>query len=228
MTSGPSAPLRPVASHTPLPAVLLLGLALGLVIGLGLSRATSIAPSAAPPGASASPPATTPETWVTGASVAPDLMQAYYAIRETSAGLAPVVCTTDTGLACQGVPAHPVLDLADATPTSPKIPNPDELWPELVPVHLAQTGGAVNVLLIDDLSPALYSQADIQVAGQGEPWHARGSVSPVSVNGAVAVMDLGRLVVGRYVVLIRQIFAVPPDPHGLVENWKAIGIEVNR
>jgi len=39
-------------------------------------------------------------------------------------------------------------------------------------------------------------------------------------------MDLGRLVGGTYVVLIHQVFSVPPDPNGLVQSWKAIGVEV--
>jgi hypothetical protein len=52
-------------------------------------------------------------------------------------------------------------------------------------------------------------------------------VTPVSVNGAVAVMDLGFLGVGRYVVLIRSVYSVPPDRYGLVEAWKAIGVEVD-
>ena len=228
MTNGSTAPLRPTGLRPPLLPVLLLGLTLGLAIGLGLGRASSSAPRATtPPVAGASPSATTSGAWVTGATVAPDLLQAYYTTRVTSSGLAPVVCTTDAGLACQGVPAHRILDLVNGTPASPLIPSPDELWPQLGPAHLMQTGGTVNVLLIDDLSPALYSQVDIQVAGQGEPWHAGGFVTPISVNGAVVVMDLRLLVVGRYVLLIRQILAVPPDPHGLVESWKAIGIEVD-
>ena len=228
MTSGSSAPLRPVGARPPLLPVLLLGLGLGLLVGLGLDRATSVAPAAtAAPVAGASPSATTPGAWVNGASVAPELMQAYYATRVTSAGLAPVLCATDPVLACQGVPAHRVLDLANAVPASPQIPSPDELWPQLGSVHLTQTSGLVHVLLIDDLSPALYSQADVQLAGRGEPWHDGGSVSLVSVNGAVVVMDLGSLGVGQFVVLIRQVFAVPPDRHGLVESWKAIGIEVD-
>ena len=38
---------------------------------------------------------------------------------------------------------------------------------------------------------------------------------------------LGFLGVGRYVVLIRSVYSVPPDRYGLVEAWKAIGIVVD-
>lgn len=227
MTNGSSVHLHPVGGRSPALPVALLGVAVGVLLGLGLGRATSIAPVATTtPGPAASPPATTPGAWITNASVAPDLMQAYYATRVTSAGLAPVLCTTDSGLACQGVPAQIVLDLANATPAPGQIPSPDDLWPRLGPAHLAQAGGRVHAILIDDLSPALYSQVVVQAAGPGQSWTAK-TLTPISVNGAVVVMDLGRLGVGRYMVLIRQVFSVPPDPHGLVESWKAIGVEVD-
>ncbi len=65
--------------------------------------------------------------------------------------------------------------------------------------------------------------------GTGQVWADGGSfVSPVSVNGAVAFMDLGSLPVGRYVVLVRSVFSVPPDRCGLVETWKTVGLEVDR
>jgi hypothetical protein len=228
VTNGSSVPLRPVGFRPPLLPVLLLGLALGIVIGLGVGRATSVAPAstATPRAAGSSPSATARGAWVTGASVAPDLMQAYYATRETSAGLAPVVCTTDQGLACQGVPARLVADVESKMPASPQIPGPSDLWPALGPAHLAQAGGGVHAILIDDLSPALYSEVVLQVARAGQSWTGT-TVTPVNVNGAVVVVDLGRLAVGQYVVLIRQVLSVPPDPHGLVETWSAIGIEVD-
>lgn len=229
MTNGSPVHLHPVGGRSPALPVALLGVVVGILLGLGLGRATSIAPAATTtPGLAASPPATTPGAWITNASVAPDLMQAYYATRVTSAGLAPVLCTTDSGLACQGVPAHVVLDLENATPAPGQIPSPEDLWPQLRPAHLAQAGGRVHAILIDDLSPAVYSQVIVQVLGQGQTWtNGDTSVTPVSVNGAVVVMDLQMLGVGRYVVLIRQVFSVPPDPHGLVESWKAIGVEVD-
>lgn len=226
MTNGSSVHPGPVGSGPPLLRVLLVGLALGLLIGLSLGHATSVtqAPTTSP-AAGASPSATTP-TWVTNGSVAEDLMQAYYATRVTSAGVAPVVCTTDNGLVCQGVPAYSVAYLQNGTPASPQIPGPGELWLQLGPVHLAQVGGTVHAMLIDDLSPALYSQVDI--LGPGEPWTATAPATSVSVNGAVVVMDLGRLGAGQYVVLIRQVFSVPPDRQGLIESWKSIGIEVDK
>jgi hypothetical protein len=228
VTDDSPAPLRSVGLRSPLLPVLLLGLALGLLIGLGLGHATSVPQVPHPTTGSAvgtSPSAGTP-AWVTNASVAPDLMQAYYATRMTSAGIAPVVCTADDVLSCQGVPAYRVASFENGTPASPQIPGPGELWPQLGPAHLAHSGGAVHALLIDDLNPALYSQADI--LGPGEPWTGGAPVTSVSVNGAVVVMDLGRLAAGQYVVLIREIFSVPPDRQGLVESWKAIGIEVDR
>ncbi len=59
-----------------------------------------------------------------------------------------------------------------------------------------------------------------------QTWQPGPQVTSVSVNGAVVAMDLGNLAVGQYVVLIRQVFSLPPDPRGLVETWKALGIEV--
>jgi hypothetical protein len=226
VTSGSPAPLRSVGVRAPLLPGLLLGLALGLIVGLGLGHATSVTPApTASPAAGASPSATT-SAWVTNASVAPGLLQAYYATRVTSAGVAPVVCTADPGLVCQGVPAYSVAYVENGTPASPQIPGPAELWTQLGPAHLARAAGAVHAFLIDDLSPALYSQVDI--LGPGEPWTDNAPVTSVSVNGAVVAMDLGRLGAGQYVVLIRQVFSVPPDRQGLVEHWKAIGLEVDR
>ena len=179
-----------------------------------------------PPGAGASPSAAPADVWVTGGSVAPGWMQAYYATRSTPAGLAPVACQADAGLACLAVSARMVADLESTTPALPQIPGPDALWPQLAPAHLGRPGATVHVILIDDLSPALSSHADVQVALPGPDLAARPQVTSVSVNGAVVAMDLGNLAVGRYVVLIRQVFSLPPDPHGLVETWKALAIEV--
>lgn len=227
VTNGSSVHPGPLGSRSPLLPILLVGLALGIAIGLGLGRAPTAppAPTAAASASGAPPSATPSRAVVAGASVA-DLMQAYYATRETSAGLEPVVCTTETRLACQGVPARMILNVEGANPTLPPIPGPDELWPQLGPVRLTHVGGGVDTILMDDLSPALGSQVVVQMAGPGQSWSGT-TLTPVLANGAVAIVDLGSMAPGRYVLLIRQVLAVPPDPQGLVESWKAIGIEVD-
>lgn len=209
--------------------ILLVGVVVGVVIGLGLAQVAPVAPRATATGAvDATSLRPNPSSWITDASVAPELMQAYYSTRETSAGLAPVVCTTVYGLACQGVPAHEFTHVVGAIP-SPQIPAPAELWLELPGIaHVNGAGSAVDVLVIDDLSPALVSQVTVLMPSPDHTtWTDSGAAAtPVSVNGAVAVMDLGHLVGGTYLVLIRQVFSVPPDRYGLVETWKAIGVEV--
>ncbi len=89
-------------------------------------------------------------------------------------------------------------------------------------------GTPVDVIVIDDLSPALFSQvAVLKPSPVQRTWtDSRAAVTPVRVNGAVAVMDLGRLAGGTYVVLIRQVFSVRPDRYGLHESWKRLGVEV--
>lgn len=229
MTNGPSVRLHSIDPRSPLVPVLLVGVLVGVVIGLGLAQVTPVAPKAtATSGVDATSSSPYPSSWITNASVAPELLQAYYATRVTSAGLAPVVCTSAYGLACQGVPAHEVANVEDASPET-QIPGPNELWSQLTGIaHVNGAGTAVDVIVIDDLSPALFSQVAVLMPSPDQmSWTDRGAaVTPVSVNGAVAAMDLGRLVGGTYVVLIHQVFSVPPDPNGLVQSWKAIGVEV--
>lgn len=229
MANGPSVRLHSVDPRPPLVPVLLVGVAVGVLIGLGLAQVTPVAPKAtATNGVEATSSSPSPRSWITHASVAPELMQAYYATRVTSAGLAPVVCTTVYGLACQRVPAHEVSPVEGASPET-QLPGPNELWSQLPGIaHVNGAGKPVDVIVVDDLSPALFSQVTVLKPSPDQTtWTASGAVvTPVSVNGAVAVMDLGRLVGGTYVVLIRQVFSLPPDPHGLVESWKAIGVEV--
>ncbi len=221
--------LHSVDPRLPLVPALLVGIALGVVIGLGLAQVTPVAPKAtatsAVDAASSSP---SPSPWITSASVAPELMQAYYATRETSAGLAPVVCTTAYGLACQGVPAHDFSHVEGASPET-QIPGPNELWPQLSGIaHVNGAGTPVDVIVIDDLSPALFSQVAVLTSSPDQrSWTDLGAaLTPVSVNGAVAAVDLGPLARGVYVVLIRQVFSVPPDRYGLQQSWKVIGVEV--
>ena len=163
--------------------------------------------------------------WIVTASVAPELVQAYYATRQTSAGLSPVVCSTGVELACQGIAALEPLDPGATDPAEAQIPGADGLWPALTPAHLDVAGALIDTIIADDLSPALYSQVALQASGSGGSWTAADLVPPVSV-GAVAFMDLGPLPAGRYVVVIRQVFSVPPDRYGLYESWKAIGLQV--
>ena len=221
--------LHSVDPRSPLVPALLIGIALGVVIGLGLAQVTPVAPKATATsavGATSSSPH--PSSWITSASVAPELMQAYYATRVTSAGLAPVVCTTAYGLACQGVPAHEITHIEGASPET-EIPGPSEMWPQLAAIaHVNGAGAPVDVIVVDDLSPALFSQVAVLIPSPDQrSWTDLGAaVTPVSVNGAVAVMDLGPLARGAYVVLIRQVFSVPPDRYGLHQIWKVIGVEV--
>ncbi len=221
--------LHSVDPRPPLLPVLLVGVAAGVALGFGLAQVTPVAPQATATSAvDATSSSPSPRSWITDASVAPELMQAYYATRVTSAGLAPVVCTTAYGLACQGVPSHEVKQVEGAS-LETQIPGPNALWPQLAGIaHVNGTGNPVDVIVIDDLSPALFSQvAVLEPSPDQRTWTDSGAaVTPVSANGAVAVMDLGRLAGGTYVVLIRQVFSVPPDRYGLQESWKAIGVEV--
>jgi hypothetical protein len=235
VVNEPPIRLNPVGSRPWGLPVVLLSLAVGVGMGLWLGRATPAGPTViateaatATGEASATASSTTQGRRIVTASVAPDLMQAYYFTRVTSSGLEPVVCTTGTVLACKPVAAHEVLDIERSSPAPVPIPGPDDLWAQLTPVHLDRAGAAGDVIVVDDLSPALFSQIVYQPVGVGLSWTDGGSsVTPVSVNGAVAIMDLGFLGVGRYVVLIRSVYSVPPDQHGLVEAWKAIGVEVD-
>ncbi|MHB8959278.1 MAG: hypothetical protein ACYDAN_06595 [Candidatus Limnocylindrales bacterium] len=229
MSNGASVRLHSVDPRPPVVPVLLVGVLVGVVIGLGLAQVAPVAPKAAATSAAdAASSSPRPSSWITSASAAPELLQAYYATRDTSAGLAPVVCTTVYGLACQGVPAHEFTHVEGAIP-SPQIPAPAEMWLQLPGIaHVNGAGSAVDVLVVDDLSPALVSQVTVLMPSPDRTtWTDSGAAAtPVSVNGAVAVMDLGRLVGGTYLILIRQVFSVPPDRYGLVETWKAIGVEV--
>ena len=228
MTNGPSVRLHSIDPRSPLLPVLLVGVLIGVVIGLGLAQVTPVAPRAtATSGVDTSSANPGPSSWITNASVAPELIQAYYATRETSAGLAPVVCTTAYGLACEGVPAHEVSPVEGAS-LETQIPGPNELWSQLAGIaHVNGAGSPVDVIVIDDLSPALFSQVVVLTPNPDQATWAKGvAVIPVSVNGAVAAMDLGSLPHGAYVVVVRQVLSLPPDPHGLVESWKAIGVDV--
>ena len=228
MGNEPPILLQPGSTRARILPVGLLALAAGIVMGMWLGRATPALPTAtATAEADATGSIGSLGPWIADASVAPELVQAYYATRVTSAGLAPVVCTTGVRLACQGVDGHAVVDTEAMSPAAVQIPGPDELWPELTPAHLDRSGAAVDTIVADDLSPALYSQVTYKALGTGQSWTDGASVTSVSVNGAVVFMDLGSLSIGQYVVLIRQVFSVPPDRYGLHEGWKAIAIEVD-
>lgn len=167
--------------------------------------------------------------WIVGGSVAPALVEAYYATLETSAGLGAVVCTTGDGLSCHGVPRTDVRTVYSEIDAASPLPGPEELWTEVGVVNVSARG-AVDTIVADDLSPALFN--DIQVISSpvaaGSAWSNSGSgLKQVSSNGTLVFTDLGSLAPGRHVVLIRSVFSVPPDPHGLVETWSALAIEVS-
>jgi hypothetical protein len=199
----------------------------GLVIGLWLGRL----------GAVNSPGATIPATTtasaiadelIVGATVAPALVNAYYATLPTKAASDAEICTSGGGLACVGVPVRILASGYWETASAPPLPGPAELWPELDVVHLTSVASS-RTILAADLSPSMFN--DFLVDSTSDPAGAGWTewLNPVrqaSSNGSVVFADVGSLPAARYIVYIRTVYRLPPGPYGLVETWRAVGIDV--
>ena len=214
--------LQPVPSRPGGLPVVLFVLTVGVAAGVLIGRALPAAPAAAaiPSASVAAATASSNDqgSLIVRASVAPDLVEAYQAARVTSAELAPVVCTTGTGLACQ--PAVPeVVDIESASGAPIDIPTPDELWTRLIPVHLDGAGAAVDTIVaVGHSVDSSFFFSSVDEAG----WlYSFASAADRGFPGSAVFADLGHLGPGQYVVLIRSnsLFGVSPE-------WTAVGLEV--